>query len=84
MKFLAIAFLLLSTSAFAQQQPSDPAFMQKAISALQAQRNAAQDAAASAEARLAQLMDDFGNLRTELAKAKADLEAAKKPAEPAK
>lgn len=52
--------LLLAGPAFAQQQPPDPAFMAKAIAALQVQRNQAQDAAAIAQAKVEQLTEDLG------------------------
>lgn len=59
---------LLVSSAFAQQpqQPPDPAFMQKAIGAMQQQRNQAYDQAAIAEARAAQLADEVAKLKAEL------------------
>jgi len=57
---------LIVTSAAAQTQPPDAAFMQRAVSALQAQRNAAQDAAAVAEARAAGLADDLVKARARI------------------
>lgn len=59
-KWTAIALAVLASPAFAQQQP-DPAFLQRALAAMQAQRNQAQDIAAEREAQLA----------VELAKAQA-------------
>mgnify|MGYP001562945755 CR=1 FL=1 len=72
---IAALMLIISTSAFAQQQPLDPAFLHRAISALQAQRNQSMDTAAVSEARAAGLAD-------ELAKAQARIkELEKKPEE---
>lgn len=57
---LTSAFVLMTSSAFAQQPPqADTAFMQRAISALQAQRNAALDTQAASEAKLAGLTEDL-------------------------
>lgn len=51
------AVLIVATinTAFAQNELNDPAFLQRALAAVQAQRNAALDAAAVAEARAAGL-----------------------------
>ncbi len=74
--FLILA-LAISTSARAQQQP-DPVVLQRAVAALQAQRNQALDSAAAAEVRAAGLADD-------LAKAQARIkELEPKPEAPAK
>lgn len=79
MRRLIFVFALLPTVALAQPQQTDPAVLQRAIAAIQLQRNAAWDAAASAEIRAAGLADD-------LAKAQARIkELEPKPAEvPAK
>lgn len=74
MKRLAILLALAATPALAQQQP-DPAFLQKALAVLQAQRNAALDGQAAAEARAAMLADENAAL-------KKQVEDSKKPAEP--
>lgn len=63
MRLIFVLFLLLASPAFAQQAP-DPAFLQRALTALQTQRNVAMDSAAVAEAKLAAMAD-------ELAKAQA-------------
>ena len=55
----AIAFTLISTAALAQSQAPDATFLQHAITALQAQRNAAFDQAASQQARADKLEDDL-------------------------
>lgn len=56
--------------ASAQQQP-DPIILQHVIPSLQAQRNEAQDKAALAEARAAQLAEEVQKLKAELEKMKA-------------
>jgi hypothetical protein len=58
-----IAAVLVSTAAFAQQQ-NDPAFLARAISAMQSQRNVALDSAVMERARADGIAD-------ELAKAQA-------------
>lgn len=65
MKKIMIAAVLLASPAFAQQQP-DPRFMQRAIAALQSQRNQALDAAAGAEARAAELADDLARAQARI------------------
>lgn len=73
MKYVPLFLLLTIAPAFGQQ--ADPAFMLKAITALQAQRNEALDSAATAQARAAVLSD-------ELAKAQARIkELEPKPEE---
>lgn len=68
---LIVSLLLLATPAIAQQQPPDQATMQRAIAAIQAQRNAALDQAASIQVEAQRLAD-------ENAKLKAEIEALKK------
>lgn len=59
--------MLLSTlPAFAQHQPADPAFLQRAISAMQAQRNQAMDAAAVLQARADGLQDELSKAQAKL------------------
>lgn len=73
---LAILLALLVTPAVAQQQqPPDPTTLQRAIAAVQAQRNAALDQAASMQIEIQRLTE-------ENAKLKAEIDAAKKPADP--
>jgi len=74
-KIVFATLLLLSTSAFAQQ--SDPAFMQRAVTALQAQRNAALDGAAAQQARA-------DGLQEELNKAQARIKELEAKSEPKK
>lgn len=72
---LALGLSLLAAPALAQQQPPDPATLQRALGALQTQRNQAFDLAASWEARA-------GGLADELTKANARLkELEPKPAD---
>lgn len=59
MKKLALLILLIASPALAQQQP-DPAFLQRALGAMQTQRNQAMDALAVSEAKAAGLADDLG------------------------
>jgi len=66
---LIIVFVLISTPAFAQQQP-DPAFLQQALIAMQQQRNAALDGQAQSQAMAA----------VEIAKLKARIAEMEKPA----
>lgn len=68
-----IAALLFAEPALAQQQP-DPAFLQRAISAMQQQRNAALDGQAAAEAARTGLVEEVIRL-------KARLSELEKPAE---
>lgn len=56
MKKLAVLILLIASPALAQQQPPDPAFLQRALGAMQAQRNQAMDSAAVSEAKLAEAL----------------------------
>jgi hypothetical protein len=63
---LAFVALLMTTSAFAQPQlPPDPAFLQKAITALQQQRNDALDRQAGSEAKASQLAEENAKLKAE-------------------
>lgn len=76
MKKLAVFSLLVASPALAQQQLPDVALLQRALAAMQSQRNQAMDIAAEREAQL----------MVELAKAQAKLkEIESKPApEPGK
>ena len=66
MNKFAIVLLVsvFSVPAFAQQP--DPAFMQKAITALQAQRNQALDSAAVAEAKASGVSDELNNAKNRI------------------
>ena len=73
----ALLVLMLSTSAAFAQAPAsnvpDPAFMQRAITALQTQRNSALDAQALSEAKLAGVIEDLNKANTRI----KELEAKK-------
>lgn len=64
---LCLLFILLATPAFAQQQtPPDPATLQRAIAAIQAQRNAALDQAASMQIEAQRLAEENTKLKSEI------------------
>lgn len=66
MKYLAAAIILATTApAFAQTAP-DAAFLQRAVNVLQAQRNAALDAQAIAEANLAGVKEDLAKAQARI------------------
>jgi hypothetical protein len=73
-KVLLVSALMISP-ALAQQ--ADPAFMQRAIAALQAQRNQALDAAAVSDAKVAGLTEDLTKANSKI----KELEDKLKPAE---
>lgn len=56
-KLITASALLVATPAFAEQP--DPALLQRALQAMQAQRNQAMDAAAIENAKAAGLADDL-------------------------
>ena len=79
------AVLLASTTAFAQQQQPDPAFLQRALGAIQAQRNQAMDNLAASEAKSAMATEQLDATRGQVSKLtfentklKAENEALKK------
>ena len=79
---LACLFVLLTTPALAQQPPPDPATLQRAIAAIQAQRNQALDQAASIQIE-AQRQDEsrqveVKRLSDEITALKAEIEKLKK------
>lgn len=59
-----LLLLALTTPAFAQQP--DSIFLQKAITAVQTQRNLAMDTAAVAEAKVAQLTEDLAKAQARI------------------
>lgn len=67
---LTFLFVLLSSSALAQQQQPDQAMLQRVIQVLQSQRNEAYDKAAAAEARAAQMAEELQKLKTDAEKPK--------------
>jgi hypothetical protein len=74
-KTIVALTLLISTPSLAQTAP-DVGFMQKVISALQAQRNSAMDAAATADVKAGTLQDQLTATNAELARVNAKLKAA--------
>lgn len=69
---------LLTFSGCAMAQTPDPAFMQRAITALQTQRNAALDNAAVAEAKANGLQEELSKAQAKI-KELEDVTKAKKP-----
>ena len=68
---LTSALLLGTAPAIAQQQTPDPAFLQKALSAMQSQRNQAADAQAVLEARLSMANDELAKAQAKIKELKA-------------
>lgn len=64
MKYILPLILLLTSAAHAQQP--DAAFLQRAIGAIQLQRNQALDAVAVAEAKLSQMSEDLEKARARI------------------
>lgn len=64
--YLRSLLLLLALTSSASAQQPDPIFLQKAITAVQTQRNLAMDAAAVAEAKAAQLSDDLAKAQARI------------------
>lgn len=77
MKRLWIVFVLLCASPAVAQQQADPVFLQRAVTALQTQRNQALDNAASIAARAEGLAE-------ELARANVRIKELEQSAEPKK
>jgi hypothetical protein len=75
--FITLFLGLLAAPGFAQQQPPDPAVVQRALAAVQTQRNQAFDLAASWEARAVGLADDLARAQAKI----KEFEAKQKPAE---
>jgi hypothetical protein len=75
MKRAIILAGLLATTPTLAQQP-DPAVMQRALNVLQAQRNQALDAAASAEVRAAGLAEELAKTQAQLKELEAKNPAA--------
>jgi len=67
MRLVALtALFVLSVATANAQQPPDPAFLQQAVAALQAQRNRALDEAAGNAAQLAQAQQKVADLQKQL------------------
>jgi hypothetical protein len=62
---VVIAILALASAASAQQAP-DPAFLQRAVTAIQTQRNQALDVAAAQQARADGLADDLAKAQARI------------------
>jgi len=79
---LALVLALLGGGIVAHAQTTnqtpDPAFLQKAVQALQTQRNNEADQRAVAEARAAMLQDEVTKLQKDLAEARKPKEDASK------
>jgi hypothetical protein len=88
MKSTIFALLAASAAAFpiaalAQQQLTDPAFLQRALTAMQVQRNQAMDAAAGQQARADGLQEDLNKARAKIKELepKPDAPATSAPAD---
>lgn len=64
--YLRALLILLALSSVASAQQADPAFLQRAITAVQMQRNLALDAQAVAEARVAALTEDLAKAQAHI------------------
>lgn len=80
MKRFAITAIILTMPSLALAQAADPAFLQRAITTIQSQRNAALDAQAVSEANLAGVRDDLAKAQAKI----KELTPAPKPEEPKK
>ena len=86
-KLLIVSTLLIPATAYAQQpftQQPDPTFLQHAVTALQSQRNAALDAQAVAEAKVAGLMDELAKANKQVKELNDKLNQPKPDDEPKK
>jgi len=68
MKKLLLLLLLATPAQAQQQQQPDTATLQKAITALQQQRNQAWDAAAAAQIEVQKLSEELAKLKAEIEK----------------
>lgn len=75
-KIIVVSALLAVSPAVAQQQqqPADPAFLQRALTAMQAQRNQAQDVAVISEAKAAGLAEELAKVQTRIKELEAKSE----------
>lgn len=78
----AAAAVLAILPAFAQQAPPDPAFLQRALAAVQAQRNAALDDAAGMRAQYESTLDQLAIARTRINDLEAKARASTAPSPP--
>jgi Ni/Co efflux regulator RcnB len=65
-RLLIVAAVLFSATASNAQQQPDPAFLQRALTALQTQRNQALDMAAAQQARADGLTDDLAKAQSKV------------------
>jgi hypothetical protein len=77
LKKVLLVSALIITPAVAQQP--DPAFMQRAIVALQTQRNAALDTAVVSEAKVNGLLDDLSKANAKIKELEDKLKPVDKP-----
>lgn len=77
---LVISLVLVSNAGYAQQQQPDPAFMQRAINALQKQRNIAMDNQAIAEAKVDELGANLAKAQEKIKELEAKSSSEKEPA----
>jgi phage shock protein A len=84
MKRFAFALLLLASPATAQQpqQPPDPAFLQKALSAMQQQRNQAMDSVAVMQAQAEQAREELAKAQERIKQLEAKPADAPPPVAP--
>lgn len=75
--YLRALFLLVVLSAPAAAQQPDPMFLQRAIAAVQTQRNVAMDAAAVAEAKVAALTEELDKAKVRVKELEAKIEEKK-------
>ena len=87
-KLLIASTLLIPVVAYAQQpvvaQQPDPTFLQHAVTVLQSQRNAALDAQAVAEAKVAGLTDELAKANKQVKELNDKLNQPKPDDEPKK
>lgn len=74
---LIVAALALASPAFSQQAPLDSAFLQRAIAAVQTQRNVALDSAAVAEAKVSGLTEELAKANARIKELEAKPEEKK-------
>lgn len=74
---LVILALILTPAVPVVAQTSDPAFLQRAIAAVQTQRNLAMDAAAVAEAKVATITEELNKERARVKELEAKVEEKK-------
>lgn len=76
MRLIALALAVLFSTAAQAQQP-DPVFLQRALAAVQTQRNMALDAAAVAEAKAALITEELAKVQVRIKDLEAKVEEKK-------